>query len=658
MRFSLSAKLALLLMSSLICVLFPALTITYIYVGERALQADNENFLGTLRVLEENINAGFLNLNETKLEEVMWTKKMLRSAAQRFSRLVTEDIATDGLPAGLTEVERSRILTELRREVVSYHAKEEVLLDYFLPSSLEQEPQTKLGLRPELTNFKRQSLGKTVARLSSAGQFDIYRLPGHGPMLVYFLPANEWVVVCAISIQSLDDEAEKAANSLMRALQERFRSLSLYPRGFIALLDDSGANLAVNGVFGLSEQSSLAPLFKQARAFGAGIQKSVLRIKRADGTEEEYLVAMGFSRPFRWFTVMAAPLAEISASSRALLKKLTILSLSLGLAALLLSLLMLRRAIRPLRLLLPKLTALPDMDFSSPQAEASWAGDLPLHRRDEVGDLARSFAAMGERLHLNIRALMESSAMQERMQGELDAAREIQRGILPPPELAPNIFGFSSSAMLEPAREVGGDLYYFFTLPDGRYAFIIGDVSGKGVPAALFMSITVTMARYTLTAESDPGAALSRINALLESHNPQTMFVTLFMALYDPASGRLDYANGGHNPPLLLNGNDISFLEGISGPMVGVIPDAHYQTFSCTLQEGELCLLYTDGVTEAVNEAGETFSEERLQAYLAAHGAKHPKDLLSGIFADVTSFRGRAAPFDDITMLAFARRRN
>ena len=657
MRFSLSAKLALLLLAGLLCVLVPVLLITYVSVRESALREDQEKFLTTLRVVEENIDAGFLRLNAAKLEDVMRAKEKLRGAARRFALLLAPDGATDGSPAR----EIALALEGLRWEFVQESEKEGLQLDFFPPASFAQGLPIRLGLRPEMTDIKRRSLREVVAHLPSAGDFGIYRPPGYGPMLVYFLPASdgtrERVVLCAISIQSLENEAEETVRALTRDLQERFHSLSLYPGSFIALIDASGASLAAQGAFGPSELASLSPLFAQARASGVSVREDALRIRRADGTEEDYLAVVTFSRPFGWFTVMAAPLAEINAPSHALLGRLVAQSLGIGLAALLVSLFLLRRAIRPLRLLLPRLTALPDMDFSSPLAGRSLAGDLPLDRRDEVGDLARSFAAMGERLQANVRALMESSAIQERMRGELGAAREIQHGILPPPALSPNVFGIASSAMLEPAREVGGDLYYFFTLPDGRYAFVIGDVSGKGVPAALFMAITVTLTRYTLASESDPGAALGQINALLEAHNPQTMFVTLFLALYDPASGRLDYANGGHNPPLRV-GRDgaVVRLDELSGPMVGVIPGAQYQSFSAALGEGDLCLLYTDGVTEAVNEAGEAYDEKRLEAYLAAYCAEHPKDLLNGIFADVKRFRGTAAPFDDITMLAFARR--
>ncbi|MCL2029290.1 MAG: SpoIIE family protein phosphatase [Deltaproteobacteria bacterium] len=646
MRFSLSAKLALLFMAGLISALALALAVTYVHVGESALRADRENFMGTLRVMEENITAGFMFLSMTKLNEVTQAKERLRGAARRFSAL----LAKDG---------ESGAIAELRRELEYQQGREGLILDSFLPASLEEGPRTKLGLYPELTDFKGQSLREAVAGLPAAGKFKIYRLPGHGPMLVYFLPAlgkaQGEVAVGAISIQSLEDEAEESVQAIARTLERRINSLALYPNGFIALLDSSGAPLAGQGVFASSEAASLAPLLEQARAPGASVQEGVLRVRRTDGTEEDYFAAVELSRPFRWFIVMAAPLAEINASSRGLLRRLSAQSLGIGLAALMVSLFMLRRAIRPLRLLLPKISALADMDFSSPQ-KAVPALDLPLARNDEVGDLARSFSAMGEKLRVNIQALMESLAAQERMRGELDAAREIQRGILPPPELAPNIFGVSSSAMLVPAREVGGDLYSFFKLPDGRHVFAIGDVSGKGVPAALFMAVTVTLARYTLAAESDPGAALTRINALLEAHNPQTMFVTLFLALYDPADGRLYYANGGHDQPLLVGGGAVAPLEGRSGPMVGVIPGAQYRTFSRTLKEGELCLLYTDGVTEAVDEAQEAYGEGRLRAFLEAHGAEHPKELLNGIFADVKLFRGRAAPFDDITMLAFARR--
>lgn len=647
MRLSLSVRLALLLLAALVCVLVPALVITYTHVGESALRADRQNFTATLRVVEENIHAGFLHLNESKLSGVMQAKDRLRGAARRFALLLAQ-------PEGESP-EQVSSLNRLRRQYQRENEKEGLWVDSFYPASLRQSPQTSLGLKPDMTDFKGTKLADTLAALTQAGAHGIYRLPGRGPTLIYFLPVRGRVVIAAIFIQALEREAHNAISALVHSLKNRFETLSLYQGGFVALIDKQGTILASRGEIGTEELAAVSPLFAQTGRLSDAPVETVLRVRRGH-KEEEYLVAWNFSRPFQWFTVMAAPLHEISAPSRSLLQRLTGQSLGLGLVVMLLSLCLLQRTVRPLRLLLPKIKDLPDTDFSSPEAVEALSRDLPMQRLDEAGDLARSFAAMAEQLSRNIRARLEASALEERLRGELDAAREIQRGILPPPDLSPNIFGLSSSAMLEPAREVGGDLYYFFTLPDGRHAFVIGDVSGKGVPAALFMAITVTLSRHALAEAGNPGAAMGKINSLLEAHNPQTMFVTLFLAVYDPQSGRIDYANGGHNPPLLARDSKVEPLEGLSGPALGVVPGVEYQGFSRVLRENELCLLYTDGVTEAVNENRDMYEEERLLEYLRRHGHEHPRQVLTGIFEDVKRFRGEAAPFDDITMLAFARK--
>jgi sigma-B regulation protein RsbU (phosphoserine phosphatase) len=646
MRFSLSAKLTLLLLAALSCVIIPALVITYTHVGEEARRADREHFLAAIRMVEENIDAGLLHLNAAKVSGILDAKEKLRGAARRFAPLV--------VPPGGKDPEKD-LLRALSRRFQSEYLREGMVVDVFRPEAPRLGPWTSLELSADLRDLKGQTLAKTLSGLSPAGHYGIYRLPGRGPMLAYFLPVDHGVTVAALSVQPFENEAEKAVSRLLRSLEARFEALPLHRGGFISLFDRRGKPLAGRGDLDAAGISALPPLFREALEGKELPLERVLPVPGKDGGEKEYLIAASYARPFQWFTVMGAPLEEINASSYSLLRRLALQSLGMGLFALFLSLLLLRRTVRPLRLLLPRIRALPDQDLSSPELGAALKQDLPLDRPDEVGDLARSFATMAGKLGMNIRALMESSAIQERMRGELNAAKDIQRGILPSPDLSPDIFGLSSAAMLEPAWEVGGDLYYFFTLADGRYAFVIGDVSGKGVPAALFMAITVTMARHSLTEESSPGAALTRINSLLEAHNPQSMFVTLFLALYDPASGRIDYANGGHNPPWMIRGGDIVPLEGVSGPVVGILPGLEYQSFRSILRQGELCLLYTDGVTEAADETGNFYGEDGLRRCLLACGDLSPRTLLAAIFEDVKRFRGAAAPSDDITMLAFAR---
>ncbi|MDR2051050.1 MAG: SpoIIE family protein phosphatase [Deltaproteobacteria bacterium] len=639
MRLTLSSKLSLLLLASLAGVLVPALVITYFYVGETSLRADRQDFSSAIQLAEENINSGFIHLNSSKVSSVVRGRETLRRAARSFASLCAR-LEKEKDPAAL------QLLLQLQKAQEAEYRAEGILVGF-----LQELP----GLRPGLTDIKGRTLEEILDLLHPAGDFAIYRLPERGLTFLYFLPAADSVIFSSISMQALEDEVDETTMTLILGIERKFSSMSLHEGSFAALLDSGGGILAGRGVFGRNELDALKPLL--AEALAGGRAEAVFPIRRGQGREEELLAVAGYSKPFGWFTVLAAPLREISSPSEALLARLILQSLSLALLSLMAGFLLLRRVLSPLRLVLQKIALLPGTDFSAPDAASSLIRDLPLKRKDEVGDLARAFASMGERLNLNIRALVEASGARDRMQGELNAARDIQLGILSPPEQAPRGPELDSHALLEPARETGGDLYDFFTTPDGRYAFIIGDVSGKGVPAALFMAVTVTLARSVLNSGSPPGEAMNRINELLEAHNPSTMFVTLFLALYDPRSGRLEYANGGHNPPYLAGGAlPVRPLEGNSGPFVGVMPGLQYSSFTHTLSRGELCLLYTDGVTEAVNEKEELYGEERLLLLLREKRACSPQKLLADIFEDIKSFRGEAPPFDDITMLAFARR--
>jgi sigma-B regulation protein RsbU (phosphoserine phosphatase) len=307
------------------------------------------------------------------------------------------------------------------------------------------------------------------------------------------------------------------------------------------------------------------------------------------------------------------------------------------------------------------------MDFTAPETEALFVQDLPTDRRDEVGGLARSFAFMGQALSRNIRELMATTAAKERIEGELKAAREIQMGILPPHQIlrlkdAAGRETVALAAHLEPAKEVGGDLYDFFSTADGRLALVVGDVSDKGVPAALFMAMTATLVRSALGAGLDPAAAMSRVNEILSANNPKSMFVTLFIGLLDPVGGGLDFANGGHCLPLIWRSGrggeagDSRVLSEKSGPLVGVMEEASYKLCRTRLEPGEIGLIFTDGVTEAQNIEGEFFGEARLLELgrdFARAEQGGPEDLLKALQAALIEFQGAAPQVDDITMLGF-----
>lgn len=692
MNISLRTRLSLLVVAALCCTVGPILLITYRNVSETALRMEQKAFSDLLVIEEESINAGYMNLLATKVSSVQERKRRLQNAAMLALSLLRDARALGVASPEERETPGAGIMERLSTDGLR--------LDRFNAATLMSGGVNRLGLTPDVRDAKGRTLTSLLRNLPRDGDFAVFNLPLSvrvagstfalvpsvtQPVLAYFLPAADnasphlradgeaaddppgfpphaaeaaipEVLVALTPLRDLEEAAAASEQAIIRATQEKFSTLSVYDHGFIALLDGNGQALAFSGTHPVPEQARLAPYLKEARQHS----RAEARLPSTDNNRYgDMLYLFAYTPAFDWHVVIAAPLAEISAPSTHLLTRLVAFSGAAMLAALIVTLFMLARAIRPLHVLTRKVQDLPSLDFSAPETEQLVARDLPLARGDEVGQLARAFARMGRQLSANIRALMEATASKERMEGELNAAREIQIGILPPPDGAPNIFGFTASAFLDPAKEVGGDLYDFFTTPDGRNALVLGDVSGKGVPAALFMSMTVTLVRYALSGGLDPAEAMGRINALLAEHNPGNMFVTLFLALYDSETGDLEYANGGHCPPYVANAASdapVRILEHLSGPLVGVMPDMEYDLFHDRLAEGELCLLFTDGVTEAMNEAEELYGEERLMDFLNRRRADGPKELLGNVFADVVRYRGAAAPSDDITMLAFARR--
>jgi sigma-B regulation protein RsbU (phosphoserine phosphatase) len=250
-----------------------------------------------------------------------------------------------------------------------------------------------------------------------------------------------------------------------------------------------------------------------------------------------------------------------------------------------------------------------------------------------------------------------------RLEDELDAARKLQLGMVPrafPTPTADNPVDLY--AMMEPAREVGGDLYDFFTTADGRLCFLVGDVSGKGMPAALFMARTKSLIRMATElmrgvhgGPAGPSEIIGRVNRELSENNDEMMFVTMFFGMLAPATGEIQFCNAGHNTPYRLKGSELEPIDDAKGIVLGVRPDAVHAVGRLTLAAGETIYLFSDGVTEAANPASELFSEERLESVLRRLGGRTSADIVNAVAAEVKSFAGAAQPSDDITMLALRR---
>lgn len=272
---------------------------------------------------------------------------------------------------------------------------------------------------------------------------------------------------------------------------------------------------------------------------------------------------------------------------------------------------------------------------------------------------AAALAQADHERRISERSLHLARESAARVAGELEAARRIQMGILPRADTSfPGEHRFELAATVEPARTVGGDLYDFFMLDPSRLFFQIADVSGKGIPASLFMSITKVLTKsVALRAASASVQPLTQANVEISRDNPESLFVTAFAAILDVDSGELRYWTAGHDTPYLRHAGGVEQLDRAeSGPPLCVLEDYDYREQRCTLAPGTLLVLFTDGVTEAQNEAGELYGKERLVACLEAlPSATTAAAAMRAVQDDVARFVAGAPAADDLTLLVLSR---
>jgi len=278
---------------------------------------------------------------------------------------------------------------------------------------------------------------------------------------------------------------------------------------------------------------------------------------------------------------------------------------------------------------------------------------IEINSKDELGQLAEAFNKMTSDLKKSIEEKAKERAEKERIGAELNVAASIQASMLPcifPP--FPDRKEFDLYASMLPAKEVGGDFYDFYFIDKNNLAVIIADVSGKGVPAALFMVITKTLIKNCSFCKT-PKNALESVNKKLCENNDEDMFVTAFMGIYNISSGKFLYVNAGHNPPFVKKkGGGFEILETQPGFVLGWMENAQYKEMEISVGPDDIIYLYTDGVTEAMNVNKQLFGEHRLIAALNTGKDCPPKELLSVVKREVDKFADGAQQADDITMLA------
>ena len=288
------------------------------------------------------------------------------------------------------------------------------------------------------------------------------------------------------------------------------------------------------------------------------------------------------------------------------------------------------------------------------EGEVSALALLDIHTGDEVENLSHALKRMERDINGYIENLTHVTAEKERIGAELSVATHIQASMLPCIFPAfPNRREFDIYATMTPAKEVGGDFYDFFLVDDDHLAVVIADVSGKGVPAALFMVIAKTLIKDHTQSGKPPEEVFTEVNRQLCEANDENLFVTAWMGVLEISTGKLVYVNAGHNPPVIGRKNgETEFLRSRPGFVLAGLDFTKYRAGSLELMPGDLLYLYTDGVTEAMNTAQELYGEERLKRTLDANVSAAPEEIFKAVKKDLDDFVADAPQFDDITMLA------
>lgn len=279
--------------------------------------------------------------------------------------------------------------------------------------------------------------------------------------------------------------------------------------------------------------------------------------------------------------------------------------------------------------------------------------------KSEIAILSKTLQEMQNNLIRQIRLRETAISQKQKIESELQIAHEMQQTMLPSSEL-PDKTHFDIYACLKPAREVGGDLYDFFMLDEKRLCLVVGDVAGEGMPAALYMAITNTYIKaFAKEGDFSPASILTHTNTRLNENNETCMFVTLFCCVIDIADGSCRYANAGHNPPFIVApSGEIVKIEQEPQSALGAFDRIVYREYSLKIAPGEILVLYTDGITEAMNASKEEFGESRLTETLARAEKENCKEVGIQIMENVKAFTGSEPPSDDKTLLLFKLKTN
>ncbi|SDN25639.1 sigma-B regulation protein RsbU (phosphoserine phosphatase) [Desulfonauticus submarinus] len=606
-------------------------------------QANNVLYLVNI-----NINSMYKNLLSSKIETILNTKKIIRFMNQDIYNY----LSTNGY--------KKNSFKNIEYEVFN---KYEIIGDYNIFSFIMKDNHLVYSSNKKIDFIKISNIqdlkGRKIIDIfhdintHRKSEFIIFKY--NNRFVVGFIKFydSKYIISVFIDCDDIIKEIEKQKNIMISNIVQNMAKINIAKSGYLYILNDEG-----NVIFPLSSIKSYNNFKFKIKPFilanikkNEGVNKFNFIVK-SDKINKYYITSI-FFKPLKWYVGAVIPIKEIVSPGKKLVKIQALVVLLVFFISLVFIIMFISRVTNPIKKLAEFTSVVATHDFTKGEIELSDTLILNKKRKDEIGLLTESFIKMHKELASNIKRLLTVTANQERLESELRIARQIQMGILPSPEPKPPLLDLDFHAYLKPAREVGGDLFHYFFIDDERICFAVGDVSDKGVPAAFFMAMTMTLLKNTAMSGGSIGEIVSRVNNELAQNNPNNMFVTLFVGILNVKTGYLEYTNAGHNPTLYIpyKGRAV-FLREISGPVVGAMEGLKYKTFYLQLYPKDLLFLYTDGVTEAMDINKNLYGEDRLYNLLVENSkALYSNDIINIVCNDLKDFVGKAEQSDDITMM-------
>lgn len=649
----------------LVMVICAVVNIYFIHrdVGDAMLIAQEKSAANILHSLDIIIKDDYHNLLSDKRTMTLLKRKQLSNAARMI-----ESVFKGFSVSFKNSVQEAK---EVKQALSWLNSAPFEGLDYFIINKDSQiltgsDKTISTDVWKNLKDIKHQNLSEVMSfhKLKKQGDYTTFIFDTDNgekrSVLAHFLPLDQcqFTIATTIDISDIEAEAQAKQKKILESLTDFSKQLNITKNGFVYMFDSNDAILIPppdhieNDIHQSVNLLTKNLVYDDIKA-ASGSDISELRVLFSNDHKNQMIVYCYYFKPLKWYTTVFVPVNEINKPARTLVIRQSLIITTLFMAGLIVVILLVIRIAAPLNLLSSYAKKIPELDFTQPLAFETPIDDLPEKYKDEVGDLAKSFILMRHQLSKNILNLISITASRERIESELNIAREIQLGMVPKtfPSF-PQYKEFDLYATLMPAREIGGDLYDFFLIDEDHLCFTLGDVSDKGIPSALFMVVTRTLIRTLSEKMDSPSHMMVNINNILSTDNPRGMFVTLIIGILNIKTGEIRYANGGHNPPIVIpRCSDVFYQKGKNEPLVGAMPGMAYSDISLTLSPGDGFFLYTDGVNEAMNLKEEQYSNRQLLSGIAENKDKSPDEMIKLVLRGIRKHSHDAPQSDDIAML-------